>query len=231
MPCAPPLSRRQMIFPEFAKSVYTARPMIGEHGVPEFAKSLPKTRAAIAYAERMHDGQRRKVDGAPFIVHPVEVASLLHECGAPDDVIAAGVLHDTLEKTDASVAELTLRFGPRVTALIQAVTEDRRIRGYARRKSALRTQVIDSGREALIVFCADKLSKARELALGDTRATPLRRRNLRQYRACLEMLQAQLGDFPLVQSLQAELAAIPDPAPPRRKLTNIDWSGYASKAS
>ena len=49
----------------------------------------------------MHAGQRRQLDGAPFIEHPLEVAAILHDAGAPDHVIAAGILHDTLEKTDA----------------------------------------------------------------------------------------------------------------------------------
>ena len=193
--------------------------MTGEHTVPEFAQRLPKTRAAVLYAERMHDGQRRQVDGAPFILHPLEVASLLNEIGEPDYVIAAGVLHDTLEKTDATAAELSQRFGSRVTTLIQAVTEDGRISGYAHRKAALRDQVNHSGRQALIVFAADKLSKARELRLADTAVTPLRRR-LKHDRACLQLLHAHLPGFPLVQSLQNELAAIPDPAPRRRRLTN-----------
>lgn len=73
---------------------------------------LPKTRAALVFAERRHDGQRRKFDGAPFIEHPIEVASLLYHAGAPDRVIAAGMLHDTLEKTDTGIDELQRRFGP-----------------------------------------------------------------------------------------------------------------------
>lgn len=63
---------------------------------PTFVR-LPQTQAAIEYAERMHAGQRR-TDGTPFILHPLEVASLLLYVGAPDHLIAAGVLHDVLEK-------------------------------------------------------------------------------------------------------------------------------------
>jgi (p)ppGpp synthase/HD superfamily hydrolase len=194
--------------------------VVGEDHVPDFAKRLPTTRAALAYAARKHDGQRRQVDGNPFILHPLEVASLLHQSGAPDRVIAAGVLHDTLEKTDATAAELSQRFGARVTALVLAVSEDDRISGYGHRKAALRDQVIHCGREALIVFAADKLSKVRELRLVATAATPVRRRRLTHYHACLHLLQDHLPDSPLVQALQTELADIPEPTPRRRTLAS-----------
>ena len=72
---------------------------------------LPQTRAAVAYAERQHAGQRRSADGAPFIEHPLEVATLLYHAGASDQVIAAGVLHDTIEKTSTNATDLRARFG------------------------------------------------------------------------------------------------------------------------
>ena len=110
--------------------------------IPEFASGLPKTRAAVAYAERMHEGQRRRGDGAAFILHPLEVAKLLHDSGAPDHLVAAGVLHDTIEKTAASASALRQLFGRRVATLVLAVTEDPRIEGYAktlRRRCASRS--------------------------------------------------------------------------------------------
>ena len=140
--------------------------------MPELIRGLPTTQAAIAYAERLHTGQRRKIDGSPFIEHPLEVASLLYHAGAPDHVIAAGVLHDTLEKTDATEAELAARFGARVAALVRAVTEDKRITSYAKRKAALREQAANAGQQALLVFAADKLSKVRELRLAARAAFP-----------------------------------------------------------
>ena len=98
-------------------------------------RELPKTKAAIAYATRMHDGQERQIDGAPFIVHPLEVAALLYEACAPDYLIAAGVLHDTIEKTDARLNDLRERFGARVATLVLAVSEDKHINGYTSSQS------------------------------------------------------------------------------------------------
>lgn len=102
--------------------------------------------AALAHAKRRHAGQRRQADRAPFILHPFEVCCLLYDTGATDHVIAAGVLGDTIEKTDGNGAGLRTRLGLTIATL-----------------------------EALMVFAADKISKARELSLerGQTRHSRL----------------------------------------------------------
>ena len=186
---------------------------------------LPMTSAALAFAEIKHAGQRRKFDGAPFIEHPVEVASLLCDAGAPDDVIAAGILHDTLEKTSTDMAELRARFGSRTAGLVAAVSEDESIGGYATRKAALRRQVEAAGPEAMMVFAADKVSKVRELAVGPpgseaarlaATVSRTRQRRLIHYRRCLELLEHHLANSPLVAQLRSELelrSAVPAPPP------------------
>jgi (p)ppGpp synthase/HD superfamily hydrolase len=179
--------------------------------IPDLVERLPQTRAALAYAEQQHAGQRRKVDGAPFIEHPIEVAWLLYRAGAPDHVIAAGVLHDTIEKTDADLPELRARFGARTAALVAAVSEDEGIPTYARRKAALRAQVAAAGPEALMVFAADKVSKVRELHLQPGPMKPPQRRMI-HYQRCLELLERLLSDSPLVAQLRLELNRLSAPA-------------------
>jgi (p)ppGpp synthase/HD superfamily hydrolase len=49
-----------------------------EPRLPAYIEGLPLTEAALSYAKQLHEGQHRPVDGAPFIVHPLEVASLLY---------------------------------------------------------------------------------------------------------------------------------------------------------
>ena len=132
------------------------RLMTPEHRIPKASQSFPKTLAAIAYAQRLHAGQHRHADGAPLIMHPLEVCCLLYHAGAPDHVIAAGALHDTIEKTDANAADLRTRFGLPIATLVLAVSENQRIIGYAQRKAALRDQVPRAGPEALMIFAADK---------------------------------------------------------------------------
>src|SRR5262245_5258710 len=95
---------------------------------PAFLEHLPHTRSAWAFAEEMHFGQRRASDGAPFMEHPREVAELLYSVGCSDELVAAGVLHDTVEHSRANQSDITTRFGTRVSALVAAVTEDDSIR-------------------------------------------------------------------------------------------------------
>ena len=178
---------------------------------PEFA-ALPKTQQTLAYAKRLHQGQTRAVDGEPFIVHLMEVGKLLYESGAADEVIAAGVLHDALEKTDATAYDIYARFGRRVGDIVCAVSHDPAIPGYTRRKSALRDQVASAGDDVLMVFAADKLSKVRELRLGGDSGVKVRSRKLRHYRRSLVMLQERLPDSPLVALLAAELDRLSDTA-------------------
>jgi (p)ppGpp synthase/HD superfamily hydrolase len=185
--------------------------------VPVFVAALPQTRAAVAFAERMHAGQQRG-DGTAFILHPLEVASLLYWSRAPDHLIAAGALHDLIEKTDVTESDLREHFGPRISALVAAVTDDSRITSYAARKTALRQQVAGAGEEALLLFAADKLSKLRELRretdsdldpnprTGDVRHP--RARRLNHYRRSLTLLEERLSESPLVRELGDELTAL-----------------------
>jgi len=183
--------------------------------------SSPNLQAALAYAKWLHSGQRRRVDGAPFILHPLEVVSLLRGAGAPDHVIVAGALHDIIEKTDVDAADLQARFGPAVATVVLAVTEDARIIDYEQRKAALREQVARAGQEAMLVFAADKISKVRELSLQRPERRQSRRhagwstrrrdRRLAHYRRCLLLLRKHLPDSPLVKQLAAELDAIGAP--------------------
>jgi (p)ppGpp synthase/HD superfamily hydrolase len=176
---------------------------------------LPKTQAALEYARELHAGQSRDADGAPFILHPSEVASLLYDVGAPDHLIAAGALHDVIEKTAAVGSDLRERFGWQIAALVLAVTEDAHIADHAARKAALRDRVAHAGEEALLLFAADKISKARELGLDRAEAAVAlehpapegrsRRRRLAHYRQCLTLLRERLPDSPLVNQLDAEL--------------------------
>src|SRR5437764_5021546 len=140
--------------------------------IPAAVEGLPIARAALQYASVVHAGQSREADGAPFIAHPQEVAALLYGSGARDEIIAAGALHDVIEKTPATGFDLRRRFGSEIAALVLAVSEDTRVRGYARRKAALREQVAAAGADAMTVFAADKVSKARELRLAPARLRP-----------------------------------------------------------
>jgi hypothetical protein len=81
---------------------------------------------AADYAARQHIAQRRKGErGEPYVNHLTEVTALLAEATDGSDVVLlmGGLLHDTLEDTDATYEDLVERFGPDVASLVAEVTD------------------------------------------------------------------------------------------------------------
>jgi (p)ppGpp synthase/HD superfamily hydrolase len=175
-----------------------------------FVERSPLTRDALAFAHERHAGQTRDLDDLPFVTHPVEVACLLHEGGYPDEVVAAGVLHDVVEDTDAELSDLEARFGSRVAQLVQAVTDDPSIEDDAERKAALRRQVAAAGECAAVIFAADKVSKAREFRVRVSRGRhdESDSRRFAHYEASLAMLADLIPGHELVHQLRMELEAL-----------------------
>ncbi len=77
---------------------------------------------AIDVATKAHKGQKRK-SGEPYIIHPLNVASILIEWGMDVDSVIAGILHDTVEDTSISLEELESQFGKDVAFLVDGVTK------------------------------------------------------------------------------------------------------------
>ena len=183
--------------------------------VPTFVAGLPLARDALAFADELHRGQRRSSDEAPFILHPLEVAALLHITGHSETAVAAGILHDTVEDTPVEIETIERRFGEQVAALVAAMTEDPGIESYEERKASLRRQIATFGEEATAIYAADKVAKVRELraqagrdpdVLAGTREDVRRRRE--HYVESLVMLEEEAAQHPLVQQLRFELEAL-----------------------
>ncbi|HEY5815736.1 MAG TPA: HD domain-containing protein [Solirubrobacterales bacterium] len=116
-------------------------------------------RDALATARGLHAGALRDVgDEVPFIEHPLATAELLAEYGHGDELLAAGLLHDTLEYTDVGLTALHERFGMKVALIVSALSEDFEIDSYDERKQELRRRVAATGIEAQRVFAADKIA-------------------------------------------------------------------------
>ena len=180
---------------------------------PSFIDELPLTRAALEFAAERHGGQRRDADRAPFILHPLEVAQLLRGRDYPDQVVAAGVLHDVVEDTGVGVEELADRFGGEVAELVRAVSEPHGGGSYAQRKARLRESVASAGADAAAIFAADKVTKSRELRMSLAGASPGSyggpdSERLDHYWASREMLEHRLGHHPFVRQLRFELETL-----------------------
>ena len=115
-------------------------------------------RGALSVARRAHAGQLRQTgcEEIPFIEHSLAVADLLAEQNYPEEVLAAGLLHDVLESGDAEHRALRGRFGDAVADAVEALTEDDSIVGYEERKREHRERVATAGPQARAIFAADK---------------------------------------------------------------------------
>ena len=81
---------------------------------------------AYVYAMRAH-GEQKRASGDPYISHPLEVAAILINLKLDDATIAAALLHDTIEDTDATRVEIDRLFGPEIGLLVEGLTKLKRL--------------------------------------------------------------------------------------------------------
>ena len=81
---------------------------------------------AVAFAAEAHDGQLRKGSDIPYIVHPMEAAAICASLTDDIEVIAAAILHDVVEDTDATIEDVERLFGERIAMLVAGESEDKR---------------------------------------------------------------------------------------------------------
>lgn len=118
---------------------------------------------AFTVAEKYHEGQKRK-SGDPYITHPVAVATILAEMGMTGSTLAAALLHDTVEDTDYTLAELERDFGKEITILVDGVTKLDKVEfGDAAQAETVRKMVIAMAKDirVLVIKLADRLHNAR----------------------------------------------------------------------
>ncbi|XP_012225429.2 guanosine-3',5'-bis(diphosphate) 3'-pyrophosphohydrolase MESH1 [Linepithema humile] len=119
----------------------------------------------VNFAAEKHRNQRRKdVDQTPYINHPLGVANILIQEGKIFEpvVILAAILHDTVEDTNTTFAEIEKEFGHEVCQVVQEVTDDKSL-PKAERKRLQVEHAFHISREAKLVKLADKLYNLRDL--------------------------------------------------------------------
>lgn len=119
---------------------------------------MKKIFKAIDFAQKAHNGQCRKGCELPYIVHPLGVMEILIRAGQSEDVIVAGILHDTLEDTDVTEEQIEKKFGKRVKDLVIAASEpDHDAPWEVRKQHTIEFLSQCSDEEVLMISCADKL--------------------------------------------------------------------------
>src|ERR1700734_3871092 len=123
---------------------------------------------AYVYAMRAH-GEQKRASGDPYFSHPLQVAAILTDLSLDDATIAAALLHDTIEDTDATRAEIDRLFGHEIGLLVEGLTKLKRLELVSREaKQAenlrkLLLAVPDDVR-VLLIKLADRLHNMRTLA-------------------------------------------------------------------
>ncbi|MDQ2746001.1 MAG: HD domain-containing protein [Acidobacteriota bacterium] len=127
--------------------------------------NLPKFLQAITFAAKKHATQKRKgADGEPYVNHVLEVANLLANVGQVDDfdVLIAAVLHDTVEDTDTTEAEIAEKFGAEVAKMVMEVTDDKSLPKAERKQLQIaHTPHLSNG--AKLIKLGDKSSNIRDV--------------------------------------------------------------------
>lgn len=124
---------------------------------------------AIKFATDAHAGTERRGKGFPYIVHPLEAMSIVATMTPDQELLAAAVLHDTVEDTDVTILTLKEHFGDRVASLVEAES-DKFIEGLSEedswrtRKQAAIDRIANAPQEAKMVALGDKLSNMRAIA-------------------------------------------------------------------
>ncbi len=122
---------------------------------------------AYVYAMRAH-GQQKRASGDPYFTHPLEVAAILTELRLDDATIVAAVLHDTIEDTGATKAEIDSLFGPEIGSLVDGLTKLKKLDLVSKRAAQAENfrkllLAISEDVRVLLVKLADRLHNMRTL--------------------------------------------------------------------
>lgn len=171
---------------------------------------------AIIFAAKAHGGQTRKGTNIPYITHPYAVGMYLLKAKCSEEVIAAGILHDTLEDTDTTFEELAAAFGVRVANLVAAASENDKSLPWEARKQQTIDHLKQASLEEIQVITADKLHNLRsiraDLHLHGNEIWERFKRGKREqhwyYAGIVKALTARNLRFRLIRELREEVEVV-----------------------
>jgi (p)ppGpp synthase/HD superfamily hydrolase len=166
---------------------------------------------AIEAAAKAHQKQKRKGTRIAYITHPFAVGMILAKAGCSEKVVAAGILHDTVEDARIKVSRIVEEFGEDVAFIVENCTEPDKRRSWRKRKQHTLDSLEGAGLDVKFVVCADKLHNIRTIAsdyraMGDRLWKRFRRGRDDQrwyYTSLLKSLRIK-GDNPSYEKLYKE---------------------------
>ena len=133
---------------------------------------------ALAFAAYKHRRQRRKdPEASPYINHPIALAHVLADEGGVTNskILAAAILHDTIEDTETTYEELKQRFGKTIAGVVREVSDDKTLSKIDRKRLQIE-HAEHLSRRARLVKLADKICNVRDVASSPPHDWPLARR-------------------------------------------------------
>ncbi|WP_053363116.1 HD domain-containing protein [Bacillus sp. FJAT-27251] len=170
---------------------------------------------ALIFASQAHDGQFRKSTRIPYISHPAAVGMMLLKEGCRDEVVAAGLLHDTVEDTGATLEEISEQFGENVASIVEGCSEPDKTLSWESRKEHTIQFLKNASEDIRVVACADKLHNLRSISIdqmeeGEAVWERFNRGRDKQewyYRSLADSLGHQSA-FPLLDELKKEIGKL-----------------------
>jgi guanosine-3',5'-bis(diphosphate) 3'-pyrophosphohydrolase len=156
---------------------------------------------ALAFAAHRHRRQLRKgSDPSPYINHPIAVANVLVNEGNVHDtaLICAALLHDTIEDTETTAAELEAEFGAEIARIVQELTDDKSLPPETRKRLQIE-HAPSLSRGARLVKLADKTCNLRDLGEHPPTEWPLERRQ-RYFDWAEEVVRGLRGVSPALEA-------------------------------
>jgi guanosine-3',5'-bis(diphosphate) 3'-pyrophosphohydrolase len=209
-PTRAPLATAVVARQAFEKTAQSRKPpMMRQYDLIERVRSYnPNTNEALlnrayVYAMKAH-GDQRRASGDPYFSHPIEVAAILTDLKLDDATIAAALLHDTIEDTAATRAEIDVLFGPDIGALVDGLTKLKKldlVTKEAKQAENLRKLLLAIANDVrvLLVKLADRLHNMRTLHFMPAEA---RRRNAEETLEIYAPLAGRMGMHEMREELE-----------------------------
>jgi (p)ppGpp synthase/HD superfamily hydrolase len=118
---------------------------------------------ALQIASKSHEGQYRKNTDIPYITHPVAVGMMLLKSGYSEEIVAAGILHDTVEDTTLTLNEIKKEFGSMIAEIVEGSSEPDKSLPWKARKEHTIDFLKSASEDIRAVVCADKLHNIRSI--------------------------------------------------------------------
>jgi len=157
------------------------------------AEDQQKILTAALYADELHGDQRRK-SGEPYLIHPIAVGEILIQLGMDRDTICAGLLHDVVEDTPATLQDIEDKFGHEVAIMVDGVTKISKLKSESKslqEAETIRKMFFAMGKDirVIIIKLSDKLHNMRTL----TALAPQRQKEIAQ--DCLDIFAPLAGNL------------------------------------